>query len=185
MGLTIRGAELGVYRGEFAETILSRWPGRLLLVDPWRYLPDYLDSWNADDCAAEKNLAETCTRLASFTDRIDILRRKSADAANLVADQSLDFVYIDANHSYESTSMDLKLWYPKVRAGGLVSGHDYFDALADDDLEPDLRSWNKVFAPDVLTSYGVKSAVDQFARDHGYHVSQTDEDFPTWYFVKQ
>ena len=42
-----------------------------------------------------------------------------------VPDGSLDFVYIDANHEQTFVTQDLRAWHPKVRAGGIMSGHDY------------------------------------------------------------
>jgi len=61
----------------------------------------------------------------------------SWDAANLFKDNSIDFVFIDADHSYESVTKDINSWLPKIKKGGIISGHDYF------------------------TSPGVKSAVDE------------------------
>ena len=49
----------------------------------------------------------------------------SADAAKEVADDSLDFVYIDGMHLYDFVMMDIILWSKKVREGGILSGHDY------------------------------------------------------------
>ncbi len=54
-----------------------------------------------------------------------IVRKFSADAAADVPDRSLDFCYIDSNHSYESVLEDLALWSPKVKPAGLIAGHDY------------------------------------------------------------
>ena len=41
------------------------------------------------------------------------------------ADQSLDWVYIDTDHSYETTIRELCLYASKVKVGGIISGHDY------------------------------------------------------------
>ena len=53
------------------------------------------------------------------------MRIPSVNASRLFADNSLDVVFIDANHSYETVLEDIKVWYPKVRKGGVISGHDY------------------------------------------------------------
>ena len=42
-----------------------------------------------------------------------------------IDDKSIDFVYIDADHEYESVRKDIAAWHPKIRRGGIISGHDY------------------------------------------------------------
>jgi len=67
----------------------------------------------------------TTQRLAPFGDRNEIIRETSVVAAKEFENQSLDFVYIDAIHSFEECYQDLVAWIPKVKRGGLVAGHDY------------------------------------------------------------
>ncbi len=179
------GAEIGVFKGDFSEAILKHWQGeRLLLVDAWRHLPDYLDSWNLSDELTEQNYQFVLRRISPFSERVRIMRMLSLEAAALIPDQSLDFVYVDANHGYRAVVSDLNAWYPKVRPGGLVSGHDYYDAKADADLEPIRNGLGPVPTKDELTSYGVKSAVDEFTARLNIEVLTTDEFEPTWFFRK-
>ncbi len=182
LGLNRFGIEIGVYRGRFAEKILERWQGeQLWLVDPWRHLDDYLDSYNRSDARSERNLAAARRRLSRWAARVEWLRERSEEAAACFPGEFFDFIYIDANHSYQHVSRDLRLWFPKLRVGGLFAGHDYYNAIADARLEPILVER----APaDMLTSYGVKSAVDEFAVGIGASVKATRERFPSWYFVK-
>jgi hypothetical protein len=49
----------------------------------------------------------------------------SAEAATMFENGSLDFVYLDADHCFESVWQDLSVWYPKVRIGGILAGHDF------------------------------------------------------------
>jgi hypothetical protein len=49
----------------------------------------------------------------------------SHEAAELFANESLDFVFIDASHDYDNVMIDLKAWYPKIKQGGVFAGHDY------------------------------------------------------------
>ena len=49
-------------------------------------------------------------------------------AVDLFQNESLDFIYIDARHDYKAVWDDLEAWFPKLRKGGLFSGHDYVDA---------------------------------------------------------
>lgn len=52
----------------------------------------------------------------------------SSESAKRVKDESIDLVYIDATHKYESVLADINAWYPKIRQGGVISGHDYGDS---------------------------------------------------------
>lgn len=58
---------------------------------------------------------------------INPLRMTSKEASTLYEDQSLDFVFIDASHDYQSVKEDILLWLPKVKKGGIISGDDYID----------------------------------------------------------
>lgn len=67
---------------------------------------------------------------ARFADNLQVsyLRLYSSQASSLVADASLDLVYLDADHSYEAVTADIKAWMPKIKSGGWISGHDYLEA---------------------------------------------------------
>ena len=58
-------------------------------------------------------------------DRRYVLREPSPSAAARFADASLDFAFIDGNHVYEQVCADIRGWWPKIRQGGLLTGHDY------------------------------------------------------------
>jgi len=55
------------------------------------------------------------------------IQSDSAAAAKLYEDESLDFVFIDASHDYGSFRKDLFAWFPKVKVGGILAGHDFAD----------------------------------------------------------
>jgi hypothetical protein len=55
-------------------------------------------------------------------------RMTTNEAAGLFKDESLDAVFIDADHSYEAVKLDIQNWLPKVRKGGILAGHDYNSA---------------------------------------------------------
>ncbi len=58
-------------------------------------------------------------------DKINIIRECSWDAAKHFEDESVQVVYIDADHSYKGCSYDIDAWYPKVKKGGWIGGHDW------------------------------------------------------------
>ena len=55
---------------------------------------------------------------------VNIVRSISWEAADLYPDNSIDFVFVDACHDYDSVSKDIFAWYPKVKVGGIIAGHD-------------------------------------------------------------
>jgi len=182
MGLDGDGAEIGVHKGEFALQILRRWRGRRLwLIDPWSRQEDYRDGCNASDHVMQRRYESAQDRLRAHTSRTAFVRRRSDEAALGFSPASLDFVYIDANHAYVHAQRDLSLWYEKVRPGGLIAGHDYFNALTNHAFEPVTFG---TFDAALLTSFGVKAAVDQFAMQHHLTINTTAERWPTWYAVK-
>lgn len=168
LGLVGEAAEIGVLRGENAQALLARWHGRMLhLVDPWRHLPDYCDISNLSDDEFEECLATTHRNLAPFAERYRIHRMESANAASTFADDSLDYVYLDANHRFDAVSVDLRLWYPKLRTGGIMAGHDFLDGELPEG------------------SFGVASAVREFVRSINVGLRVTSEPaWPSWYFQK-
>ena len=58
-------------------------------------------------------------------EHVRVIQKESTKAAADFTDQSLDFVFIDANHSYEHVKADIEAWKPKMKVGGMLSGHDY------------------------------------------------------------
>ena len=116
------GAEIGVDRGLFAADICKANPGvKLYGIDPWLDYPEYGENYvqhYADECHAE-----AVQRLAAYD--VTLIQKFSQEAVKQFDDGSLDFVYIDGNHAYQFVLDDITAWAPKVRLGGIVSGHDY------------------------------------------------------------
>lgn len=117
------GAEIGVETGIYSEKLLKNNPDLTLYsIDPWKAYKEYTDNTNQDDI--DKLYAETQARLAPYKNS-KIIRKFSLDALNDFADNSLDFVYIDGNHNFQSVANDICEWLKKVRPGGIISGHDF------------------------------------------------------------
>jgi len=109
------GAEIGVARGDHSELLLKTIPGlTLYCVDPWEQDSKWPNSWHD----------EALVRLAPFSG-CSIKKKYSTDAARDFSDGSLDFVYIDADHYFMSIAEDICAWFPKVREGGILFGHDF------------------------------------------------------------
>jgi hypothetical protein len=118
------GAEVGVWEGAFSEELARGMPAlqRLRCVDPWIAYRRYNERKNVQR-RLDVAYASAQARLHDLP--CDLLRMTSVEAARLVPDRSLDFVYIDANHAEAFVREDIEAWAPKVRAGGCLCGHDY------------------------------------------------------------
>ena len=118
------GAEIGIDEGHHASFFLLELNIELVfLIDPYIVYENERVIVNEEE--RKKAKKEAHRRLYKYRHKIKWIKRKSANAAKLIADNSLDFVYIDGDHNYEFVIEDLSLYYPKVKKGGLFSGHDY------------------------------------------------------------
>lgn len=119
--------EVGVWKGMSAaymavEIINSGKPIVLHCVDSWEYLK------SQSEIPANKfnNLYETFLRnIDPVKSVINPIKAISWEAAEQFQDNSLEFVFIDAAHDYQSVKKDIAAWYPKVKSGGVLAGHDY------------------------------------------------------------
>ena len=158
------GVEVGVQEGKHSAHLLQHWRGaHLISVDPWleQTIEEYTDVASVQQATHDLFYSRTIARLARYRQRNSIWRLTSSEASERLPHHSMDFVYIDARHDYESVKEDLGLWADKVRPGGLLAGHDYFDAM-----HPSFGE------------YGVRSAVDEFFGERLLPVFSTHDDKP-------
>tara|TARA_B100000686_G_C16780398_1_gene971421 strand:- start:1490 stop:2086 length:597 start_codon:yes stop_codon:yes gene_type:complete len=135
--------EVGVRTGWFSKYILDNTQMKVYAIDPWED--------NSELTESEDVFAECQERLAPYGERAEMIKGYSPAAADLFSDESVDFVYIDALHDYESVKKDIEAWWPKVKRGGVISGHDY----------------NRLKWP------GVVKAVKEFCKEKGVTFSLT------------
>ena len=83
------------------------------------------DADNKDARGQDATMRQAMERLAPFRSKLRICRNFSTVCAGEMADESIDFVYIDARHDYKGAMQDLHAYWPKVRPGGIFAGHDY------------------------------------------------------------
>lgn len=120
-------AEIGVYRGEFASRLLKECDSlkKYYMIDPWRHLHDWNKPANIDDSLFEQYLSETQVRTEFAADRRVILRGKTTEVISNIPDESLDFAYLDGDHTLRGITIDLIQIYPKVKVGGWIGGDDF------------------------------------------------------------
>jgi hypothetical protein len=161
----IVGAEVGVWKADTSVRLLNGASNltKLYCIDPYRSFSEQVyrcrrsKTWDPEKWEA---LYQSVRRkLQRFGGRVELIRNTSKKGAIQVPND-LDFVFIDGNHAYEYVLQDIGIWEPKVRPGGIVSGHDYGSKF----------------------HWGVQKAVDEYAKAHGREV-RTGKD-GVWWWVK-
>ena len=154
--------EVGVLEGDLAAAVLTTLkPSRMTLVDTWRPYPigrptPPSPEWDKHSLKTVLELEEMYGRvLERFPGykQVDIHRVLSVDYAN-DCPSHFDVAFIDADHRYETTKADVKAYWPLVKERGLLMGHDYNSRA-----EKSRGYW------------GVKRAVDEFAKSNGLEVN--------------
>lgn len=157
------GAELGVAEGRSSYDFLSMGIPTLFMVDIWESIDQKGDASSPQEWH-DKNYLDAKERVKEFGERAIFLKGKTVEQAERIFDSQLDWIYIDAGHNYTNVYEDLTAWTPKVRIGGIISGHDFLN-----------------------TAYGVFEAVHDFCKTYGYIVHtipETDVINASFWFLK-
>lgn len=178
------GAEIGVSTGRYSKVLCQSIPNlKLYCIDPWTAYNDYVEAHND----AGQSLLNDCyqkaqERLSSYN--CEFLKMNSMEAVKLIDDNSLDFVFIDGNHSFEYVVNDIAEWSKKVRIGGIIAGHDYWNSGD----TPTRHLYLKNPTPtEKIRLCQVKDAVNAWTKSHKispWFVTKLD-DCSSWFWVKQ
>lgn len=163
-GLVGEGVEVGVFEGQYSDLVASKWQGRRLVgVDPFINYPNeiYLDGANRPDLPEIGNKTEL--RMKAYSKYV-LFKEESLTAVNRFAEECLDFVHLDGNHGHEHIRGDILAWWPKIKHGGVFSGHDMYDRSND------------------AHSCGVATAVLEFAYEHSLPIHITP--CTSWWILK-
>lgn len=159
------GAEIGVADGRFSKIMCETIPNlHLKCIDPWK---PYEGSWRGNDYQ-ENAYNQAVEKLRPYNS--EIIRATSLEASLWVEQESLDFVFIDGSHVFNEVMLDILLWTPKVRYGGIVAGHDYYH----------------------FHDSGVVEAINAYTQFHKINLNHTllndsehkDDQVPSWWFEK-
>lgn len=161
-------AEIGTEEGRYAEEICRANPdAHLTCVDPYLAYDRYEDHVRQSRLDHFYNVAQH--RLAKYN--ATIIRAASLEAVAQFKDRSLDAVFIDGNHHFDFVVQDIIAWAPKVRRGGMVTGHDY---------KPEGQERKPI-------PFGVIEAVNAYSAAHKIRpvfILKSDK-CPTWAWVKE
>jgi len=155
------GAEIGVNKGRFSKWMMykmRRNKPKLFLIDNYPVYEDF--GYYADPVRQKACYEEAKVRLAKFN--CEWVLKSSMEAVKDFLDNSLDFVFIDANHHYEFVVNDIAEWSKKVKPGGIVSGHDYSKHM-----------------------FEVKAAVDGWVKSRKIKPWFLTEKSNVWFYIKQ
>jgi hypothetical protein len=168
--------EIGTHQGVFADGFLSKFKGTLSCVDPWSdpsppphatFLPAFV--WTSPGRQFDADLAQFVLH-KKYPDRVVFFQMKSLDFAATLADESQEFIYIDGLHDIPNVKADILAFWPKLKPGGILAGHDY--------VFGDPR------AVGDIALFGVAAAVNWFAVENGLDLKVTNESISSWYFQK-
>jgi hypothetical protein len=165
---TIVAVEIGVLKGDYTQTYYSDLKNsKLYLVDLWETYSDDGYISGIDPGGVEKGY-EDVVRDFGNDSNVKICKGFSKDWAAQFEDEYFDWIYIDADHSKKAVLEDLNCWYPKLKKGGAISGHDFLPN------------------PHEITHYfGVDAAVEDFFGSEAQNVQLTNEQYyKSWIYFK-
>lgn len=115
--------EIGSYAGESALLFLqSQKIKNLYCIDPWKSGYDVKDGASF---SSMKDVERKFDDTISGHSEVFKIKMPSIKASAYFSNETLDMVYLDGNHTYEAVLEDIRYWYPKVKLGGFLAGHDY------------------------------------------------------------
>lgn len=140
--------ELGVYRGEYAEIILKNCPSikKYYMIDPWAHLDNWNKPANKDNEVFDQFYQETLKRTDFAKSKRVVLRGKTTEVIDKIPDNSLDFAYVDGDHTLKGITIDLIRVYPKIKTGGWIGG---------DDFAPSIWQHSPKYEPTLIFPYSI------------------------------
>lgn len=155
------GAEIGVWEGEFSKAINEVVkPSKFYLVDPWKFMKEYPDRWYGgfigdglvgDGYHSQKDMDGLYNQVKKmFTEapNVEFLRIFSNQLPQYILANTLDWVYIDGDHSYHQVLGDLELSFNLVKKGGYITGDDW---SKNNDIAKAVEMFIKTMGSDKIT----------------------------------
>ncbi len=176
LGLKI-GVEIGVDKAEFSKHIMDKSGiSKYYCIDTWQddfgsnYKPGYYNK------QGNVRLEEARTILSEHikSEKAILVRKTGLAASKYFGSESIDFCYIDGDHSLGGVYNDIMAWTPKVKVGGIIAGHDYKDGPA--------SGITDFFGKQL--DYKIKTVVDYYCQRYGHKINSVGGRILSWWFVK-
>ena len=178
------GVEVGTQKGRYATWLFSRIKGlKLYCVDPWAYYEGYIETNRWLDQTTFDGFFEIAKKRLEGKN-VEFIRKYSMDAVKDFKDESLDFVYIDGNHTFEYVIDDVAAWEKKVKVGGIVAGHDYRNSI--DRVKKGsnaLTPFERIKLIQVKTAMDAWTLANRIKPWFATTATATDRS-PSWFYVK-
>jgi len=152
-------------------------PKNLYAIDPWRTVQNFGKNYQpfGNSWSTDQQLEEAYQMVLNWSkdySNVKLIRETSQEACEKFENKSIDFIHIDADHTYKSVKNDINIWWSKLKDGGIMSGHDYCPG-------------NKT----MKETYGVIEAVNECfvtttIRKKRTVFTATSENFPAWWVYK-
>lgn len=120
-------AEVGVWKGDVAKKILENceFIEKYYMIDPWANLPDWNKPCNVAQEVFDTAYSEALEKTKFASKKTVVLRGRTKEIIDRIPDNSLDFAYIDGDHTLRGITIDLIKLLPKIKEGGLIGGDDF------------------------------------------------------------
>ena len=173
------GIEIGVEKGKNAQTMFEIIPNlKLYGVDSYKQHPQASYAYHAAIRHWDSRYLQNCKRqcLARMKGRnFTLLQGFSEYMVDKLEDNSVDFVYIDSDHSYDMIMLDVIKWGRKIKKGGIMSGHDYYP----ENNKKKRRAKVTQAIDDYTNIHGIKFYVTSEV-----HAKLKGDIYPSWFWVK-
>ena len=174
------GCEIGLEKGKNAQMMFEYIPNlKLYGIDPYKEHPQCSYKATALSRNWDNGYREDAKRQAQK--RMEgknaiIIEKFSEDAVKDVPDNSLDFVYIDGDHSYDFVMQDMIIWGRKVRKGGIISGHDYY--------EDKNKSSRRAKVTQAVNDYTRVHSIELYTTNEDHDLLKKGDFYPSWFWIK-
>jgi predicted O-methyltransferase YrrM len=128
-------------------------------------------------------LANARRILQPYEGIVDWYVMPSTDAAPKMPDNYFDYIHVDARRDYCAVTEDLERYWPTLRPGGIMAGHDFVTATEANAIVGPLEDWSKC-ENGTVHDRAVQRAVEDFAKARNLEITLTQEGFDTWLIHK-